>query len=130
MDIFGKEFDLILELVASYVDCQETTGLNELFGRGKKEAAPMTTADQLEKAVQLMTRESECFKEGNGLSYVIWGMNDDPFDKELFELGRKFTTRLKEVAQQYRSEEDQNLTAQEDSLTELVREELRKMVKD
>jgi hypothetical protein len=78
----------------------------------------LSGADTLEKAVALMTRSSECFQEGNGLSYVIWGMNDDPFDRELYQVGKQFVAKLKEVAHQYRSQEDSNLTAQEDSLME------------
>jgi hypothetical protein len=100
------------------VDDQETTGLNEGFFKKKKAPKRTTTADQLEKAVDIMTRPSEGFQEENGLSYVIWGMNDDPFDRELFQLGKQFVAKLKAVAHQYRSKEDSKLTAQEDSLTE------------
>ena len=113
--------DEILSMLAGVEGTGGFGEVSELFGRKKKDQAkPMSVADELEKAVDLMTRDSDCFStpEGNGLNYVIWGLYDDPFDGELYKLGRAFTERLKQVAHEYRSKEDTKLTAQEDSLTE------------
>ena len=102
----------------SYKRMLQEDDVSELFGRKKEAPKHMTSADKLEQAYKLMTNKSECFSEGNGLSYVIWGLNDDPFDGELYKLGRAFVARLGQVANELRSQEDASLTAQEDSLME------------
>jgi hypothetical protein len=82
--------------------------VEEGFWNKKKEAPNphKTYADVLENAVKVMTRQTESFPEGNGINYVIWGPNDDPFDRELQKLGSAFTKRLKEVAAEHRTKED------------------------
>jgi hypothetical protein len=82
--------------------------LEEFFGKKKKkpDLHGGSYADVLDNAVKVMTQHTECFPEGNGLNYVIWGPFDDPFDSELKKLGQAFTARLKQVAAERRERED------------------------
>jgi hypothetical protein len=81
--------------------------LMEFWGKKKEPQKPRSDADTLEQALRVMTQSTESFPEGNGLNYVVWGPFDDPYDKELMQLGQAFTKRLKEVAAEYRAKEDE-----------------------
>ena len=110
-DEFGEEIVFpVTEIVpSSYGKYAMAEGrrLIEFFGKKKAPQKHQSDADILEQALKVMTQSTESFPEGNGLNYVVWGPFDDPYDKELMQLGQAFTKRLKEVAAEYRTKEDE-----------------------